>query len=136
MNRPDPAKQTGWLPDDALAPTLREVLTPMGRDGAPLLLDTVRAFETWADTNAAPGDEPPRMVGTHDTALRGTAFTRATSSYTLWMVQRPLDAYRALGAREREQVDVALAGTGWEDLLAFEPRHRVVRRDFQLVFER
>ena len=37
------------------------------------------------------------------------------------MVQRPLDAYRDLGDAERAQVDAALAGTGWEKILALRP---------------
>ena len=55
--------------------------------------------------------------------------------YTLWMVQRPLDAYAALGAAERAQVDRALAGTGWEALLACRPRHRMGKRGNQLALE-
>jgi hypothetical protein len=60
---------------------------------------------------------------------------RYTSAYTLWMVQRPLDAYRALAAGERAAVDQALAGTGCEALLALAPRHRLGKRRFRLVFE-
>lgn len=56
--------------------------------------------------------------------------------YTPWMVQRVLDAYAALDAGGRGAVDVALAGTGCEALLAHRPRHRVVRRPFTLFLER
>jgi hypothetical protein len=48
------------------------------------------------------------------------------------MVQRVLDAHRALDATGRAAVDAALAGTGWEPLLGFAPRHRVERRPFKL----
>jgi glutathione S-transferase len=135
MNRPDPARCTGWLADDALAPTLMAVLTVMGRDGAGFLCDSLRAFEAWADSNAKPGEAPPRGLGTHETSFRGAAFTRFTSSYTPWMVQRSLDAYRSLSPPERAGVDAALRGTGWEAVLAFEPRHRVVRRGFEIVVD-
>ena len=51
------------------------------------------------------------------------------------MVQRPLDVYRSLGEAERARVDVALSGTGWEEILALRPRHRVEKRNYQVVWE-
>ena len=60
---------------------------------------------------------------------------RATQPYTLWMVQRTLDFYRAAGPLARKQVDEAVAGSGWEAVLAYEPRHRLAKHDFGLVFE-
>jgi glutathione S-transferase len=124
-----------FLPGDALAPTLRPLLDLAGRDAVPVILDTVRDFERWAD--ARPGDvhTPPRGVGIHASELRGARFSRYTSPYTLWMLQRPLDAYLALGGPERARVDAALAGTGLVDALRYAPRHRLGKRRFQLVFE-
>jgi hypothetical protein len=58
---------------------------------------------------------------------------RFTSSYTSWMVQRPLDAYRALDGAGRAAVDRAVAGTGCEALFTFAPRHRVEKRGFKLA---
>jgi len=135
MNHPDPDDAGTWLADDALAPTLRPLLALIGGDAVPLILDTVRAFEAWADTRPADSDEPPRGVGMHRTHIRGVALDRFTSAYTLWMVQRPLDAYHALAADERAAVDRAIAGTGCEALLAYRPRHRLGKRQFRLVIE-
>jgi glutathione S-transferase len=132
MNHPLPRGGT-FLEDDALAPTLRPLLELVGRDAAPLLLDNVRAFEAWANTNPPELAEPPRGVGTHEATLRGIRFQRFTSPYTSWMLQRPLDAYNALTANERTSVDRALSGTGLEDLLLFTPRYRLGKRNFKLV---
>ena len=74
-------------------------------------------------------------MGFHPTRLRGVEVSRYTSAYTLWMLQRPLDAYGALGDDEREAVDRALAGTGCERLFEYQPRHRLGKRNFKLVFE-
>ena len=131
MNRP-PLDQTGWLPDDALAATLAPVLRVMA-DGVPLVLDAVRAIDAWAD--ASPGAAPPRVIGTYETPYRDVKLSLLCRPYTLWMVQRPLDAYAALRDAERAQVDAALAGTGWEALLACRPRHRMGKRDNQLALE-
>jgi hypothetical protein len=135
MNHPDPAEPGEWLKDSELPESLRELLGLIGRDAVPVLLDTLRAFETWADARPAASSELPRAVGFHPTHLRGAAFQRYTSPYSLWMAQRTLDAFRALAPTERERVLAALAGTGCEALLAFAPRHRVGKRRFKLVLE-
>lgn len=134
MNRPDPEQQTGWLPDDALAPTLLPVLRAMA-DGVPMLVDAVHAIEAWAGANAKPGETPGRAVGLHDTTYRGMPLKVGTRPYTLWMIQRALDAYRALAAAERAAVDRALADTGWAPLLALEPRIRLSKERNELVWE-
>ena len=135
MNRPDPEAPGSWLPGDTLAPTLRRLLTLIGQDAAPLILDGARAFDTWAAAHAAEQAEPPRGTGGHETALRGVPMTRFTSSYTPWMVQRPRDAYQRLDAAGRSAVDAALAGTGCEAVLAHRPRHRLGKQRFKLVVE-
>jgi glutathione S-transferase len=135
MNHPDPDSFGAWLPGDTLAPTLRPILDLIGRDAVPLVLDTVRAFEDWADGREPPADELPRGVGMHRTALRGVAFERFTLSYTLWMVQRVLAAHHALDGAGRAAVAAALAGTGCEEVLAYAPRHRVVRRPYKLFLQ-
>ena len=135
MNRPNPEAEGEWIEKDALAPTQRALLELTGRDAAPFLVDGVRAIERWADERPEDLTEIPRAVGGYETTLRGVEFRRMASVYSLWIFQRPLDAYRALSAEQRQAVDAALEGTGWESLLAYEPRHRLGKRNFKLVFE-
>ncbi|MFI5316949.1 MAG: glutathione S-transferase family protein [Myxococcota bacterium] len=134
MNRPTP-RAGEFLADDELAPTLLPLLRLIGRDAVPFLLDDLRAFEAWADAKPADLLEPPRVVGTHETSLRGGRFRRATSSYTEWMAQRPIDALRALPASARRRVQETLADTGLLALLDHAPRHRLGKRKFRLAFE-
>lgn len=136
MNHPDPDAPGDFLAGDALAPTLRPLLELVGRDAVPLLLDTLRDFERWADARPPELEKPPRAVGFHATQLRGAHFQRYTSPYTLWMVQRALDAYASAGERGRAAIDAALAGTGCEALFAYRPRHRMGKRRFELTFEK
>ena len=132
-NHPNAPAQGEWLADDELAPTLREVLRAMGRDAAPLLLEALAVFERWADT-APRGDEPlPRAVGQVDGSLRGMPVQRFAGTYAPWLVQRVLADYGALDPEARKHVDESVAGTGWEAVLAHEPRHRVTKRGFDLV---
>jgi glutathione S-transferase len=135
MNHPEVEAFGDWLPGDALAPTLRALLGLVGADAVPVILDMVAAVEAWADANARPGLEPPRAVGLHETRLRGAVLRRATGPYSLWMLQRTLDALRDQGPGGVAAVHKALAGTGCEALLACAPRHRLGKRRFALVFE-
>lgn len=134
MKRPVP-RGGEFLAGDALAPTLLPLLELVGRDAGPLLLDGVKAVEEWADGNPPDLAEPPRLVGTHETTLRGIRFPRFTSPYTLWMLQRPLDAFAALDEAARAQVVEAFGDTGLGAWLAFRPRYRMGKRHFRLVCE-
>ena len=109
----------------------------MGRDAVPVILDAVRHVEAWADQQETGSGsiEPPRAVGRYETQLRGTALERIAQPYSLWMLERCLSEYRGLASGERAQVDAAVAGTGWEPLLAYEPRHRAHKRGFTLLID-
>ena len=133
-NYPNAEAQGAWLPDDALAASTREALTVMGQDAAPILLKGLEIFECWADDAPRDLEELPRAVGQIESSLRGMPLVRFAGSYALWLVQRTLDAYGALDPGARKQVDEAIAGTGWEPVLAYAPRHRLAKRDFKLVF--
>jgi hypothetical protein len=106
----------------------------MGRDAACVILDSVRAVEAWADTRPADLDRLPRAVGACDSSLRGTPLKKVALPYSLWMLQRTLDAYHSLDGSERSRVNAAIADTGWETVLAYQPRHRMAKRGFELVF--
>jgi glutathione S-transferase len=134
-NCPDPEERGEYAAPAALQPTMRRLLALIGGDAVPLLRDNLRAVEEWAATRPADSDEPPRMVGGHATTLRGAEVNRYTSPYGVWMVQRPLDAYRALSPAGRVAVDAYLAGTGCETLFQLEPAVRFGKRGFRLVIE-
>jgi glutathione S-transferase len=135
MNHPDPRSRGDWLAGDVVPPTMRPIVELAGRDAVPYIVDCARAFEAWVESTPLSGGFLPRVVGMHPTALRGVAFDRITTPYTMWMVQRVTDVYRALPSRERAAVDAAFAGTGVEALFAFVPRRRVRRAPCQLVLE-
>lgn len=132
-NHPNTPAQGEWVANDALAPTFREALGVMGRDAAPLLLEQLSVFESWADTAPRDGAVLPRAVGRIDGQLRGSKVQRFAGSYAPFLVQRALDEYAALAGDERKRVDETIAGSGWEAVLAHEPRHRVEKRGFDLV---
>lgn len=132
-NRP-PRDQAGWQENDGLADTLLSVLRTMA-DAVPMVVASIEATDAWAAENAQAGEAVPPGTGFPQSTYRDTTLSAAARTYTLWMVQRSLDAYRALDEAERGQVDTALAGTGWEKILALRPRHRVAKQNYQLVWE-
>ena len=99
-----------------------------------LLLETALPVIRWIEFYNAPGAEAPRTIGSAESELRGSPIKRSAQCYALWMLQRVLDPYRALPEVERARVDSVLAGTGWEPLLAYLPRHRVGKHGFKPGF--
>ena len=136
MNHPLPDDFRGFRAGDELHPGVVALLGLIGGDAAPVVLDTVRDFERWADAREDDGYEPPRATGFHETQLRGIPMPRYTNAYTLWMLQRPLDAYHALDATQRTAVERALAPTGCEQVLAYRARYRLDKRAYRLVCHR
>jgi glutathione S-transferase len=136
MNHPDSQDRGEWVAGDAIPSTFRPIVALAGRDAVPFVLDVAGAFEAWADQHAPVAGFLPRVTGTHRTRLRGIAFERITTPYTLWMVQRVREAYRALDAVGRAAVDRAFAGTGYEAVFGYAPRWRVRRDPCRLVLER
>jgi glutathione S-transferase len=100
MNHPDPRSFGAWRDGDAIPPTMRPILALAGRDAVPFIVDVARAFDRWADETSVRDGFLPRIVGMHRTRIRGVEFERVTTPYTMWMVQRVVDAYRALSAAD------------------------------------
>ncbi len=132
MNRP-PLDQKGWTASDALPETLGPVLRVMA-EGVPMLVAAVQAVDAWASVHAKAGEPPPRAIGGLQARFRDVPLEAGARPYTLWMVQRSLDAYHALAAPDRAKVDAALSGTGFEPLLALQPRHRLEKQRYELAW--
>lgn len=133
-NMPGASEQGEWFGDEALPRSLFDVVRVMGEDAAPMLIALSASVEQWADEHAVIGEKPPRVVGRATADLRGRPLVRGAQAYALWMLQRVLDTYRGLTDAERETADAMLAGTGWEALLRYQPRHRMEKRGFDLCF--
>jgi hypothetical protein len=131
---PNADDQGEWLSEDALAPTLVDVLRTLGSDSVPLLLELLAQVEAWADTRPADTVDVPRAIGVCKSNFRGKPIERAAMPYTLFNLQPLWDFYRALDLQQRESVQEALTGTDWPELLAYEPRHRLRRDGFNIAF--
>ncbi len=135
----DPQPRTGeFLADDAIPDTLLPVLRRFASEHLPVIQSTIAALAEWID--AHPDEALPRAVGSHRFTLeRGRALAvtgeRAIFPFDQWMFQRPLDCFRALPAGGQAAVRELLARAGAQGALDIELRHRLARRNFQLVVE-
>lgn len=112
-----------FLPDDAIPETLLPVLERMMAEQMPHLQAVSTAYAGWAEGN--PGADVPRAVGFVDFAIGGRTGQRAAMTFTLWMLQRPLDFYRALHGRDRAAADALLDRIGGSGFRDFELPRRV-----------
>ncbi|MEM9624168.1 MAG: glutathione S-transferase N-terminal domain-containing protein [Pseudomonadota bacterium] len=131
MNHPNPSTFTGFLPHDALHPAMSDLLKLIGEDAVPMLLDALAAIERWADDRDQTEEYTPRFIGAYTTHFRGVEMNRGLSSITLWKAQRTLDAYRGLDKTGQAAVDEVMQRNGVDQLLAYQPRHRMTRRHYQ-----
>jgi glutathione S-transferase len=135
-NYPGVSRQGSWLPDDALSPTLLDVLSVMGRDAAPALLACSQRIDEWIDGLDELPERVPRAVGKVRFEFGGRPIEAMARPYTAWMLDRTLGVFHALSRRDRGAVLDALAATGWPALFAHTPRHRVTKRGVALAIER
>jgi len=133
MNHPVPGDTGKWHARDALPKTLRPVLELIGHDAVPWIADGVAAIERHAKKELPHGGPVPRFVGKVESSLRGRTTERGVQAYTLYMAQRPIDAFRSLAKDERKKVDSALSGTGCSALFDLALKHRARKDGFELV---
>jgi glutathione S-transferase len=96
-----------FLPDDEVPRTLIPVLERMMAEQMPFLQKTADIFAAWARAN--PETEIPRAVGMTDFTVEGVTGQRIAPPFSLWMLQRPLDYYRALEEADKAVVDEFLS---------------------------
>lgn len=119
-----------FLPDDAVPETLIPVLRRMMAEQLPHLQAVTTMYAGWADAN--PGADVPRAIGMAPYEIEGVEGQRFASTFSLWMLQRPLDFYRGLEDAKKGSADTlidAIDGDSFRDLklprrVAFE-NHRI-----------
>lgn len=135
-----PVTPEEFLPDDEIPQTLEPILALMAQDFLPELMSTIEFLRAWRSdhpeikagskvpsANVGMGTGAP--LGRHVVRLRGTPIDQVVRHYSLWMWQRPLDAYRSLNPEERAPADALLDRTGLRAALETDPGLRIERRD-------
>ncbi len=132
-NHPVPGAKGDWFAG-GYPGSLGEVLRLIAEDAAPVLLDLERAFETWAETNATAGMEPPRAIGPYTSELRGVKLEARVRAYVSWKLQRLREAFAALDGAEQDALRAWVPSDDWDRLLSKPTMARLEKRDFKLVF--
>ncbi|MEJ6656452.1 MAG: glutathione S-transferase [Pseudomonas sp.] len=108
MISPDASENNGdYLPNDQIPDTLLPVIAHMFDEQVPVLQETARLLEQWAQANPD-NNEIPRAIGTLRYRLGDMEEERLAFPYNLWMWQRAHDFYHGLGADGRKAVDGVL----------------------------
>lgn len=109
-------KQGTFLPNDQLPETLEPMLRSIFREMTPLLDGGARVLRE-AKHQYPPGKRLPRHMGQTTCPLSTGTWTQQVFPYSLWMVQRIQDAYKALPLADAEKVRDWLRSVGGENFL-------------------
>ena len=115
MQQPD-GQDGEWLADDAIAPTLGPLFDSIFGEFWPYLMATLQALQNAPEP--APGQGYSRALAEVSTTLAGQPFRSKARPFSLWMLQRGLDAYAEMSASQQGVVDAWLA-----DYAAAEAMH-------------
>ena len=105
----------------------------MMREQLPVLADSARQLSAWLA--AHPGERIPRALGKHAFTLEGQTGQRIVRPYSLWMLQRAREYYRALKGTEGEAVNALLQQVGGEGFQQFEDPPRLQRDGLSVKVE-
>lgn len=120
------------LPNDDIPATLLPILKRQMTEQAPVLADTIRAFQEW--TRAQPsGARVKRSLGAHEFVIGGRRGERSIRSFALWRLQRIQDRYQALTESDRQRADALLDVVGGGEVVRQPMPVRLDRRDYRLV---
>lgn len=108
-----------FLEDDAIPSTLLPVLRRMMQEQLPHLQAVAKLYSAWAKANQ--DAEIPRAIGMAPYRIEGVDGERFASPYSLWMLQRPLNFYRALDGADRVAADTLLNMVGGISFRNFAP---------------
>lgn len=123
MQQPAQPRSGGFLPDDevpeTLAPVFRAIFAEFWPNLAAIQGEVRRALP-----DLRPGRGFRRSLGEIEFPMAARPYRRLATPFSLWMAQRPLDAYRNLHAGAQRSVDQWLAGVGGAEAmhLQIEPR--------------
>lgn len=118
--------------NDAVPVTLEPVIKAICEEFLPLcegiLAQLMRLQPTWPD-----GKPLPRILADVETRLGDAPFARRAMPYTLWMIQRIQDGWRALSPADAARVRAAFAARGGERFLTM-PIPRLQRVGLKVAF--
>ena len=124
-----------FLPDDAIPATLQPVFDAIFTEFYPMVAGIQEEVHQ-ALPKLAPGRKRlPRVLGMIEFPMGEGRYRRGAMPYTLWMMQRVLDAYRALDSASRASVDAWLAKQDAGEAMRFDIGARLKRVGLHVALE-
>jgi len=117
----------GAIPD-----TLKALIAFVAEDYLPEITAHVAFTNDWLKTQDAPQLKPGalgRGIGMAEFNWRGHTITTAVMPYRLYLLQRVTDAFDALDASDKAQVETLFEETGLASILGLKAKRRVIREN-------
>ncbi len=134
MQHPERPQGGAFLPDDEIPETLTPVFQSIFGEFWPQLTATLAEVQK-AAPELQPGRGFARQLGKISIPLAGDSYQLGARPYSLWMAQRPLDAFRALKPSEQQIVQGWLATVGGAQAMQLDIRPRLKRLALHVVPE-
>ncbi|MEO9971329.1 MAG: glutathione S-transferase C-terminal domain-containing protein [Hyphomonadaceae bacterium] len=139
MNAPEPVHDEAALksgPDlfafDALPDTLKSMMAFIAEDYLPEITAHVAFINEWLTAQGAPTLKPGalgRGIGMAEFDWRGHTITTAVMPYRLYLLQRLTDAFEALDAADKAEVETLFEEAGLAPILRLKATRRVIREN-------
>jgi glutathione S-transferase len=121
-----------FLVDDVIPDTLLELLTRIFKEQWPVLINTVKELEKWAENNPQ-NTEVPRTIGEHEYSIGEISEKRAIGTFHQWKLQRILDCYHQFDEQQKQLVDTFLQSVGGLDSLQLDIKKKLNRVNNKLI---
>jgi glutathione S-transferase len=132
MNQPQDVEGE-YLSDDSIPDTLLELMSRIFKEQWPVLINTVKELEKWAEKNPQ-NIEIPRSIGEHEYTIGEITEKRAIGTFHQWKVQRILDCYHQFDDHQKQSVDTFLQSVDGLDSMQLDIKKKLSRINNKLVF--
>tara|TARA_R110002153_G_scaffold3739_4_gene17917 strand:- start:10180 stop:11277 length:1098 start_codon:yes stop_codon:yes gene_type:complete len=122
-----------YLADDIIPETLLELLSRIFKEQWPVLINTVKELDKWAENNPQEV-EIPRSIGEHQYTIGEITEQRAIGTFHQWKVQRILDCYHQFDEQQKKTVDTFLQSVGGLESMQLDIKKKLSRINNKLVF--
>lgn len=127
------ASEGDYLANDEIPETLIPILSRMFAEQWPVLADTVKVVQNWAQRH--PDEkELPRVVGKHLYTIGDVSEMRGVGSFPQWKVQRVLACYNGFEDADKATVDELLRTVGGVQYMQMAVPKPIKRENNKLFF--
>jgi len=128
-----PAGPAGeFVPNDDVPESLDGVFETLFAEQFAYLRTLVEHISTWCSKHRD-AERVPRALGEAEFTMGGTTGQRKLVTFSQWMLQRPLDAYRQMNDESRASTDDWLRRVKGHEAMQLVIEHRLERKNFRMV---